>query len=119
MDCPHLLSSCFQSGIYIVKIKRRVQFVLLSVLVCGFHSGCKPAATTAPAISETFPFFTKSGVEMTFLAGGEFPIPIVQNGVSSSITIEYKEFGADRHRRSIDEAQDGVATLVEKLVTAM
>ena len=35
------------------------------------------------------------------------------------IGIEYQEFGDDRHRRSIDEAQDGVATLVEKLVTAM
>lgn len=34
------------------------------------------------------------------------------------IGIKYKEFGDDRHRRSIDEAQDGVVTLVEKLVTA-
>lgn len=35
----------------------------------------------------------RSGETASFLAGGEFPIPIVQNGVSSSITIEYKEFG--------------------------
>lgn len=37
-----------------------------------------------------------SGEEATFLAGGEFPIPIVQGssaGAGSSITIEYKEFG--------------------------
>jgi pilus assembly protein CpaC len=36
-----------------------------------------------------------SGEEATFLAGGEFPIPVVQGGTanSTSISIEYKEFG--------------------------
>jgi pilus assembly protein CpaC len=40
-----------------------------------------------------------SGEEANFLAGGEFPIPIVQNAAgtgttsNASITIEYKEFG--------------------------
>jgi pilus assembly protein CpaC len=38
-----------------------------------------------------------SGEEATFLAGGEFPIPVVQSvaggGTSNAITIEYKEFG--------------------------
>jgi len=37
-----------------------------------------------------------SGEEATFLAGGEFPIPIVQGsaaGSGTTITIEYKEFG--------------------------
>ena len=37
-----------------------------------------------------------SGEEARFLAGGEFPIPVVQGGGSSggtSVTIEYKEFG--------------------------
>jgi pilus assembly protein CpaC len=35
-----------------------------------------------------------SGEQASFLAGGEFPIPIVQGGgVSTAITIEYKEFG--------------------------
>lgn len=37
-----------------------------------------------------------SGEEASFLAGGEFPIPVVQGGTTSSatsITIEYKEFG--------------------------
>jgi pilus assembly protein CpaC len=37
-----------------------------------------------------------SGEEASFLAGGEFPIPVVQGGGtigSTSITIEYKEFG--------------------------
>lgn len=38
----------------------------------------------------------QSGEEATFLAGGEFPIPIVQGnttGGGTSITVEYKEFG--------------------------
>ena len=36
-----------------------------------------------------------SGQEASFLAGGEFPIPVVQGGTGAgnSITIEYKEFG--------------------------
>jgi pilus assembly protein CpaC len=37
-----------------------------------------------------------SGEEATFLAGGEFPIPVVQGGAaggSTAITIQYKEFG--------------------------
>lgn len=34
-----------------------------------------------------------SGEEASFLAGGEFPIPIVQGQGDNSITIEYREFG--------------------------
>jgi pilus assembly protein CpaC len=38
-----------------------------------------------------------SGEEASFLAGGEFPIPVVQGsgggGIGTSITIEYKEYG--------------------------
>ncbi len=36
-----------------------------------------------------------SGEEASFLAGGEFPIPVVQGGTTggASVTIEYKEFG--------------------------
>ncbi len=34
-----------------------------------------------------------SGEEASFLAGGEFPIPVPQGGSNDSITIEYKEFG--------------------------
>lgn len=37
---------------------------------------------------------TMSGQSASFLAGGEFPIPVSQgSGESSSVTIEYKEFG--------------------------
>lgn len=35
----------------------------------------------------------RSGESAEFLAGGEYPIPIVQGGNSNSITIEYKQFG--------------------------
>lgn len=35
----------------------------------------------------------RSGEKASFLAGGEFPIPVVQSGANNSITIEYKEFG--------------------------
>ena len=34
-----------------------------------------------------------NGEEASFLAGGEYPIPVVQGGQSDSITIEYKEYG--------------------------
>jgi pilus assembly protein CpaC len=37
---------------------------------------------------------TQDGVEASFLAGGEFPYPIVQGGgANSSVTIMFKEFG--------------------------
>ncbi|MBN2327376.1 MAG: type II and III secretion system protein family protein [Candidatus Omnitrophica bacterium] len=35
----------------------------------------------------------RSGETASFLAGGEFPVPIVQGGISDSISVEYKEFG--------------------------
>ncbi|MFB3787088.1 MAG: pilus assembly protein N-terminal domain-containing protein [bacterium] len=36
----------------------------------------------------------RSGETATFLAGGEFPIPVVQGGgFSNAVTIEYKEYG--------------------------
>jgi pilus assembly protein CpaC len=34
-----------------------------------------------------------NGKEASFLAGGEYPIPVVQSGLSNSITIEYREYG--------------------------
>lgn len=35
----------------------------------------------------------ESGKEASFLAGGEFPIPVAQPGGGNAITIEFKEFG--------------------------
>jgi pilus assembly protein CpaC len=36
---------------------------------------------------------TLSGKTANFLAGGEFPIPVPQSGLTNTITIEYKPFG--------------------------
>lgn len=36
---------------------------------------------------------TLEGEEATFLAGGEFPFPVVQSGNSNAISIQWKEFG--------------------------
>jgi len=33
------------------------------------------------------------GQEASFLAGGEFPVPVVQSGESNAITIQWREFG--------------------------
>ncbi|MGH7550928.1 MAG: pilus assembly protein N-terminal domain-containing protein, partial [Gemmatimonadota bacterium] len=33
------------------------------------------------------------GKEASFLAGGEFPFPVVQGGASDAVTIVFKEFG--------------------------
>ena len=34
-----------------------------------------------------------NGQEASFLAGGEFPVPVVQGGTSNAVTVVYKEFG--------------------------
>jgi pilus assembly protein CpaC len=34
-----------------------------------------------------------NGQEASFLAGGEFPVPIVQGGTTQTVTIQFKEFG--------------------------
>jgi pilus assembly protein CpaC len=34
-----------------------------------------------------------SGHKASFLAGGQFPVPVPQGGVSNSVTIEFKDFG--------------------------
>ena len=35
----------------------------------------------------------RSGESASFLAGGEFPIPVVQGGLGNSVSVEYKEYG--------------------------
>ena len=54
-----------------------------------------------------------NGQEASFLAGGEFPVPIVQ-GTTSTVTIEFKEFGIrlnfttdDRGRRHPPQGASG------------
>ena len=34
-----------------------------------------------------------NGQEASFLAGGEFPVPIAQGGTSNAVTVDFKEFG--------------------------
>jgi pilus assembly protein CpaC len=34
-----------------------------------------------------------NGTESSFLAGGEFPIPVVQGGANNAVTVQFKEFG--------------------------
>jgi pilus assembly protein CpaC len=34
-----------------------------------------------------------NGQEASFLAGGEFPVPVVQGGTSGAVTVQFKEFG--------------------------
>jgi len=34
-----------------------------------------------------------NGTESSFLAGGEFPFPVVQGGTSNAVTVQFKEFG--------------------------
>src|SRR4029078_6497020 len=34
-----------------------------------------------------------SGETASFLAGGEFPIPVSQGGANNAVTIEYKQYG--------------------------
>ncbi len=36
---------------------------------------------------------TREGEEASFLAGGEFPFPVVQGANTQSVTIEWREFG--------------------------
>ncbi len=52
-----------------------------------------------------------SGEEATFLAGGEFPIPVPQSGAGTgqtTITIEYKEFGVRLNFRPVVLGDGGI-----------
>jgi pilus assembly protein CpaC len=56
-----------------------------------------------------------SGEEASFLAGGEYPIPVVQGGGgenNSSITIEYKEFGVKLRFRPMVLGDNTIRLLV-------
>jgi pilus assembly protein CpaC len=52
-----------------------------------------------------------SGEEARFLAGGEFPIPVVQGGGTvggTSVTIEYKEFGVSLNFRPVVQGDGAI-----------
>lgn len=64
-----------------------------------------------------------SGEEASFLAGGEFPIPIVQGGGGSqnnaSITIEYKEFGVHLKFKPVVLGDNSIRMLVAPEVSEL
>jgi pilus assembly protein CpaC len=64
-----------------------------------------------------------SGEEATFLAGGEFPIPVVQGGGgtenNASITIEYKEFGVHLRFKPIVLGDNSIRMLVAPEVSEL
>jgi pilus assembly protein CpaC len=62
-----------------------------------------------------------SGEEATFLAGGEFPIPVVQgtSGVSNSVTIEYREFGVALRFRPIVQGDGSIRLYVAPEVSEL
>jgi pilus assembly protein CpaC len=72
---------------------------LVSVLVSGngaeLSAVIRALKTTGDFNSLAEPnLITMEGQEATFLAGGEFPFPVVQSGASSNaISIQWKEFG--------------------------
>jgi pilus assembly protein CpaC len=64
---------------------------------------------------------TMSGQEASFLAGGEFPIPVVQGGGSSNnaVTIEFKEFGIRLNFKPQVASDDTIRMLVEPEVSVL
>ena len=71
---------------------------LVSLLVTGngaeLSAVIKALKSTGDFTSLAEPnLMTLEGKEATFLAGGEFPFPVVQGSNTNAITIEWKEFG--------------------------
>ena len=65
---------------------------------------------------------TMSGEEATFLAGGEFPIPVVQSATSggnNAVTIEFKEFGIRLNFKPEVTSDDTITMLVEPEVSVL
>jgi len=51
-----------------------------------------------------------NGTESSFLAGGEFPFPVVQGGANNAVTVQFKEFGI-RLNFTPQVQQDGMIRL--------
>ena len=65
---------------------------------------------------------TMSGEQASFLAGGEFPIPIVQSaaaGGSNAVTIEFKEFGIRLNFKPEVASDDSIRMLIEPEVSVL
>jgi pilus assembly protein CpaC len=65
----------------------------------GLKSGADIQANITKSLAEVLAepnLLTKNGHEASFLAGGEFPYPVVQgtsSGVGGAVTIQFKEYG--------------------------
>lgn len=82
-------------------IRRLVAVAIVVALLAGAALAWRLAAAVPPALTtpdgtsvvELAPnLIAYNNQEASFLAGGEFPIPIVQ-GVTNAVTIQFKEFG--------------------------
>jgi len=64
---------------------------------------------------------TTSGQKASFLAGGEYPIPVPQSGVggAATITIEYKKFGVGLDFTPTVLADDKIALKVHPIVSEL
>ncbi len=61
-----------------------------------------------------------NGKESSFLAGGEFPIPVVQGaGTASSVTIQFKEFGVKLRFTPVITADNNIHLRVAPEVSAL
>lgn len=64
----------------------------------------------------------QSGEEASFLAGGEFPIPVVQGGTgggSTSVTIEWKEYGVRLNFRPVVKGEGQIELYVAPEVSTL
>ena len=65
---------------------------------------------------------TLSGEEASFLAGGEFPIPVVQSAAgtgNNAVTIEFKEFGIRLNFKPVVTGDDAIRMFVEPEVSVL
>lgn len=60
---------------------------------------------------------TKSGVSANFLAGGEFPIPVV--GEDDSVTIDYRQFGVSLDFTPVVMSKDKISLTVRPEVSTL
>jgi pilus assembly protein CpaC len=60
-----------------------------------------------------------NGVESSFLAGGEFPFPVLQGGAFNAVTIAFKEFGVRLKFRPLIQADGTIRLKVSPEVSSL
>lgn len=104
---PQLLNETFDEddGSIIQTVSDGVLNLLFFNCAPQLAGNCPPGSTTLSAsidaLKATGDFVSLAepnllaieGEEASFLAGGEFPYPVVQGGQSNSVSIQFKEFG--------------------------